>query len=297
MIIRQLIHDAVGLLTRAAIESSVSEASLLLAYCLSKPVSWVYAHPEESCDDETVVRFMALVDRRCHGEPMAYITGECEFMSLRFYVNRHVLIPRADTELLVEAGLYALGLENPYFCQKMFRLKLSRPARMLDIGTGSGCLPVSMVKRMPGLSADAVDVSPDALIMARRNAERYGVADAIRFLSADFLQGLSFDHEPYDLILSNPPYIAYHEREDLMPSVKDYEPALALFAEDRGLAFYTKMASEACRLMAPGGILLVECGYTQAADVSEIFRNAGMAVLSLKDLAGIDRAVAAYFPS
>lgn len=295
MTISQLLSHASRVLSQADIQDPAFEAGLLLSWLLKVSMGYLYAYGDTAVSTGQEESYMHLVTRRSLGEPMAYITGECEFMSLEFQVNPHVLIPRADTELLAEAALFAMGHKLPLFNQRMIRLD-APPKRVLDIGTGSGCLAVTLAAFMPGLMVDALDVSRDALQTAEENARHHGVSQRIRFIEADYLKSRDFTQEVYQIILSNPPYIAYSEKEGLMPSVRDYEPHLALFADDNGLVFYRKIASDARRLLDKGGIVLVECGYQQAEAVEDIFRETGMETLVLRDLSGIKRVVAGQFP-
>jgi len=295
MRISELLSHASRVLAQSGIQDPAFEAGLLLSWLLKVSSGYLYAHGDASVSAEKEEGFKSLVDRRSRGEPMAYITGECEFMSLNFLVNPHVLIPRADTELLAEAALYALGHKIPLFNQKMIRLN-AVPNRVLDIGTGSGCLAVTLAKLVPGLLVDALDISRDALKTAEENARRHGVSQSIRFIEADYLKSQDFTQEVYQIIISNPPYIAYSEKEGLMPSVRDYEPHLALFAHDNGLAFYRRIAFDARHLLDKGGIVLVECGYQQAEAVEAIFWEIGMETLVLRDLSGIKRVVVGHFP-
>ena len=214
-------------------------------------------------------------------------------MDYTFIVDQSVLIPRGDTELLAQSALFALGHNPVFFNHNMFRLKKKDSFRVLDIGTGSGCLAVSIAKGHKSVFVDAVDISEEALNIAQKNAKRYEVEDRISFINADFLdKSLNFS-ATYDLIVSNPPYIPLKEIPFLMKSVKDYEPHLALAAGEDGLIFYREIANRASSLLAGSGIILVECGYNQGHEISNLFSDKGFETLLLKDLSGISRVVAA----
>lgn len=275
------VHEALGwagsILKEDNIETPVKEAGVLLAFVLSKELSWLYAHPQavlSSCQEE---KFRESVGLRARGMPYQYISHKQEFMSLEFYVDSNCLIPRADTEILVEAAL-AWMQENPL-----------RPMRILDIGTGSGAIAVSIARYCADAEIDAMDLSAGALRIAEENARRHKVLDRIRFFKADFLAW-----EPsaaYPLIVSNPPYIPRNELNGLMPAVRDHEPHMALDGGEDGLLFYRAIAVRAHRLLMPGGAVFTEVGIHQAGQVSRLYEQQGLTVRVCKDLSGIDRVV------
>ena len=282
-------------LKKANVEDPSSEAGLLLSWLLNKELSFVIAHPEKELEPEWAKRYEDLVERRCRKEPFHYITGTREFMSLAFEINPHVLIPRPDTELLAQAALYSLGIRPSFFSFKeMFRLPEKKAYRAADVGTGSGCLAVSLAYYCKNVNVTAVDISEDALFQARKNGEKWGVNNRIQWLHRDFLE-LKGKQEPlYDLIVSNPPYIPTEAVEGLMEDVKGYEPRLALDGGDDGLVFYRALSVKGKELLKTDGILIAECGYDQAQAVSRLFSKQGFRrTLILTDLAGIERVVAA----
>lgn len=293
MTVSRLLNEAVQRLKKAQIEDPALEAGLLLSWALKRPRAYIYAHPEMQVDPVEVRRIMELVERRSLGEPFQYITGECEFMSLTFKVNPSVLIPRSDTELLAEAALFSLGCQTPFVSHDLFRVPKQGVRRVLDVGTGSGCLAVTIARYVRDVRVDALDISEKALETARQNAELNGVSSFIHFIRADFLKDAGFAEQPYDLIVSNPPYISREDRTGLMASVEKFEPELALFADDGGLSFYRRLAHLSSGLLAENGVILVECGFNQSQSVADIFKERGMEILVLKDLAGIGRVVAA----
>ena len=229
---------------------------------------------QDPLSPEQLAAIDALISRRASREPLAYITGEREFYGLTFKVTPAVLIPRHETEHLVEAAL------TP---------PLAR-GQLLDIGTGSGCIAVALAKALPEAQVWATDLSGEALAVARENAARHGVM--VLFGQGDLLAplppGLCFD-----VIVSNPPYIARTETPSLEPEVKDFEPGMALFdTEDDGLGFYRRLAREATARLVLGGRLLVEVGMGQAEAVAALWRQAGLGdVTIVPDYAGIGRVV------
>jgi len=293
MTLGDLLKKASKYLAERNVEDPSLEAGLLLSWLIKKDISYIYANPEIILDDEKEKKYLSLVERRGRHEPFAYITGECGFLDYTFYVDPNVLIPRSDTELLAQSALFALGQNPEFFDQEMFRLKNKSAYRVLDIGTGSGCLAVSIAKGHDSVLVDAMDISENALNIARKNAKRYGVENRITFIHADFLDKNTVLSGNYDLIVSNPPYIPLEEMPYLMESVRNYEPAVALAAGSDGLIFFREIAERASSLLSNPGIVLVECGYNQGQKVSEIFSDKGFSTLLLKDLSGINRVVAA----
>lgn len=293
MILGHLLKRASEYLYERNVEDPSLEAGLLLSWLLKKDIGYIYSNLEIVLDNETEENYLSIVERRGRHEPYAYITGECGFLDYTFYVDPNVLIPRSDTELLAQGALYALGQSPAFFNQDMFRLKRGNSYKVLDIGTGSGCLAVSVAKNQASVFVDAVDISSRALNIAQKNANRYNVEDQISFIKADFLDKNFVFPSSYDLIVSNPPYIPLKEIPFLMESVRDYEPHLALAAGEDGLIFYGELADRASSLLSEFGIILVECGYDQGYEISSLFSNKGFKTLLLKDLSGINRVVAA----
>jgi release factor glutamine methyltransferase len=224
-------------------------------------------------------RLAPLVARRASREPVAYLLGEREFYGRSFVVSPAVLIPRPETEGLVEAVLGLLATDN------------ARPARVLDIGTGSGCLAITLALERPDVAVIATDVSRDALAIARANAARHGVDARVEFRETAFAGDLV---DAVDLIVTNPPYVAEHDRGALSPDVRDYEPSLALFGGDDGLDVIRALVPHAARALRRGGWLVMEIGQGQAAAIEDIVRHAGFDWHGTRnDLAGIPRVVVA----
>lgn len=284
--------EAIKHLKENNVEDPSAEAGLLLSYAMGRDRSYIYAHSDEELDDRLVGKCRSFIERRALHEPFAYITGECGFLDLTLFVDRNVLIPREETELLVQSALWALGKSPAFFNQNMPRLPEKDVYRVLDLGTGSGCLAVSIAKYCDSALVDALDISADAIAIARRNAVRHNVENRMNFIVAGFPDDFQ-NAGKYDLVVSNPPYIPEKEIELLSDSVKKYEPHIALAAGKDGLVFYRALADRSSSLLYDHGMVIVECGFDQGQKVSEIFSERNLETVILKDLAGIERIVAA----
>lgn len=241
-------------------ESPRLDSEVLLAYALSCKRIDLYARHSEEAPEQGRQRFRELVRQRIEGCPVAYLVGRKEFFSLEFAVNRSVLIPRPDTECLVDECLrVAKTMEAP---------------TILDIGTGSGCLPVAIVKHHKTAQATAVDLSSEALAVASTNAAKHGVAERIRFVQGDLFAPLDAG-ERFDFILSNPPYIPHDEIAKLAPGVRDYEPHTALDGGTDGFAVFDRLIAEATAHLKPGGYLLIEIGSLQEGPARERLERHG----------------------
>lgn len=248
-----------------------SDAWLLMSAVCRIDRNFYYVYGNEEMKEEQEKEYMALLEKRAERIPLQYITGEQDFMGLTFKVNPGVLIPRQDTEILVEEALKAVtpGME------------------VLDLCTGSGCIAVSLAKFVPGAKVQGVDISPEALKVSEENARRNGVN--VHFFLSDMFGQVE---GKFDVIVSNPPYIPTGEIQGLMPEVKDFEPRLALDGKEDGLWFYRILAGEGKKYLKPGGTLMVEIGCDQGKDVSRIFKDNGYCDIKVrKDLAGLDRVV------
>lgn len=234
-------------------------------------------------ENELVSRLLALevadlIQRRMSGESVARIIGEKEFYGLAFGLNMATLEPRPDTELLVDLALQALPANG----------------RLLDMGTGTGCIPISILANRPDARGLATDLEPEALAMARQNAERHGVHWRLDFAQGDWFGALD-EGERFDFILSNPPYIASAIIDTLAPEVKAFDPLLALDGGPDGLAPYRIIAAQAATFLKPGGQVLVEIGYDQGEPVAALFAGHGFANIGVhKDLNGLDRVISAH---
>jgi release factor glutamine methyltransferase len=259
-------------------DSARLDAELMLAFVLDKPRSYLFSHADEQPDEERYDIFTGMVHRRAQGEPVAYITGRREFWSMDLVVNRHTLIPRPDTEVLVEQVLACLD---------------ETPRRLLDLGTGSGAIALALAKERPQDVVVATDVSADALSVARYNASRLELAN-VEFALGSWFEAVS--GQRFDLVASNPPYVAHgdpHLEEDGLP----YEPITALVAGGDGLDAIRLLASQSPGHLHPGGSLFMEHGYDQAEQVAEILADAGFTgIRQHPDLAGILRVSSGKWP-
>lgn len=240
--------------------------------------AWLLTHLDSEAAPDTAAEFHGLVERRLAGEPIQYMVGEAEFYGLPFYVTRDVLIPRPETEHLVEKALQlAAGFRRP---------------RMADIGTGSGAIAVALATHLHEASITATDISPAAVAVARRNAERNGVADRIRFLEGDLLSPVG--GERFDMVVSNPPYVAEGDRATLAVEVREFEPSAALFAGGDGLAVYRRLIPAASAALVSGGFLALEIGHGQQPAVAAMLKSEGLAAIEFTaDLQGIPRVASA----
>lgn len=253
---------------------SRSDSIVLLRHVLGIPHAEMYAYRERPLTAPQTEAFNALIQQRLRGKPVQYITGEQEFFGLPFRVTPAVLIPRPETEHLVEAAIA--------------RLKGLSAARIADVGTGSGAIAVALAHGLPQAEVTALDISPAALAVAKQNAQVNQVANRIRFVESDLLDVLG--DEVFDAIVSNPPYVADSERKSLPAEVREFEPAQALFAGPTGLEFYRRILPAALPRLRPGGWLMMEIGQGQRDAVGALLRGAAWnGVEFLPDLQGIPR--------
>lgn len=242
------------------VENPRLDAHILLSYILGKERSYLYTYPDQPLDAQQENLWHALIARRAQGEPVAYLVGSTEFYGLAFTVDRRVLIPRPETELLVEAALN--------LCRQ--RLKHGQTPIIADIGTGSGAIPISLAVQEPRLpSIYAVDISQDALDVARLNCEHHHVTNRVHLLQGDLLDALP---EPVDLLLANLPYVGTNEQAVMLPDVLEYEPHLALFSGPTGLDLLHRLLQEASQSKKLRGeaVLLLEMGYQQRAALTQL---------------------------
>ena len=276
--ILEVLRWTIGRFTRHGVESARLDAELLAAQAFGRTRVELYTHFDQPLGDPELSAYRALVQRRLDGESVAYILGRKEFWSLDLLVDARVLVPRPDTETLVEKALELLqGMSAD-----------GRALRVADIGTGSGALALALKKERPSDEVFALDVSPEALAVAGENAVRLGLD--VTLVLGDLVEPLAH-LAPFDLIASNPPYIPSRDIAGLSPEVR-HEPHLALDGGVDGLALVRHLASDARSVLAPNGALVMEIGAGQAAEVMEILRSHGYARIgSRRDLAGIERVV------
>lgn len=276
--LKQLYKDGAERLDDGGIEEAQLDAWYLLEYVTGISKVSYLAEPDRIVSAERAERYEACIRRRAQHIPLQHITGEQEFMGYPFYVNEHVLIPRQDTETLVEEAI------------KVMRPKM----HILDMCTGSGCILLSILKMcrekydMTDLQGTGVDVSEEALKVAAENARRLGVP--VTLVQSDLFEQLK--EEQYDMIVSNPPYIETAVIDSLQEEVRLHDPYIALDGKEDGLHFYRRIISEAGKYLKPQGWLLFEIGYDQAEAVVKLMENAGYTQITVKkDLAGLDRVV------
>lgn len=276
------LREASEVLRASGVAEPRREAVSLLSHALSRDKAFLITHSDELLTAEQLRSYLSSVERRAAGEPLQYIKGTQEFYGLDFEVNENVLIPRPETELLVETALDILkGTDSPLVC---------------DVGTGSGCIAVSLLHTRRDARALALDVSSAALEVAARNAARNGVAERIDFLVSDCFDALAsngHDAARFDLVASNPPYIAEDDLETLQREVREHEPRLALTPGGDGLKVIRRLVSESPRHLKPGGHLLIEIGFDQHEHVASLVDPRVWTLLGIhRDLQGIPRTVA-----
>jgi release factor glutamine methyltransferase len=262
-----------------AIESPRLNAELVVGHALGLTRMRLYLEFERPVGEAELAAVRELVRRRGRREPLQHIVGHTEFFGLTLKTDRRALIPRPETELLVETIVARLG---------------APPARILDLGTGSGAIALALARAFPGARVTAVDSSPDALALAAENAASTGLSDRVALAESDWLGAIA-NGETFDLIASNPPYLSQEETEAAPPEVRQYEPAGALTAADGGFADLERIARASAAALAPGGMLALETGAGHHARLISVLREAGYSRSeSVADLAGRDRFVLAW---
>ena len=242
-------------LREASVANDLLDAQTLLAEALGKDRTYLIVNFNEQLSDELLAGYQRLIARRASGEPLQYITGHQEFFGLEFEVTPAVLIPRPETELIVEEVIRLVDVH-----------KIAKPV-IVDVGTGSGCIAIALARELEDAKVTAVDISETALEIARRNAAKHELADRVRFVNSDLLAAFP-EIQFADFILSNPPYVAVHELPTLQREVRDWEPHTALTDNADGLSFYRRLLADAPARLKPGGYLICELGFGQSAAVS-----------------------------
>jgi release factor glutamine methyltransferase len=301
--IRAALKQGILLLRSAHVPSDTLAAELLLIHVTKRDRTWLYTHPEEFLTPEIATNYFALLLRRAHGEPTQHLTGKQEFWGLEFEVNADVLIPRPETEHLIEVALDRLAVRE---------LQAGRPQmltgeglQILDVGTGSGCIAVALAKELPGAEIFATDISAAALAVAQRNATQHSVADRIQFLESNLFAAFSHvesrqlahqspvtSHQSllFDLIVSNPPYIGHREAASLPVEVRDHEPHAALFGGKEGYELYAELILQSAWHLKSGSLLVLELGHNSLPAVQPLLDSAHWKnVVITNDLAGILR--------
>ncbi len=276
---QEALREAAASLRKRHIPDARAEAEILLAHAAGMSRAKLYASLSDPVPEPELQSYRDLIARRAGGEPSAYLTEHKEFFGLDFYVDHRVLIPRPETELLVETALHLAGTRFA-----------GRPLKIADIGAGSGAIAITLACHLPQAQMYGIEISPDALAVARTNAERHGVADRIEWLRGDLLGPLP---APVDIIVANLPYITRQDYANLPREIRDHEPKGALLGGEDGLDFVSRLLDQAPSKLRPGGSILLEIGPFQREQVSAratvVFPGATIEVL--KDLAGLDRAV------
>jgi release factor glutamine methyltransferase len=275
--IAEALKQASRVLDSAGVPEARREASSLLSFVLGKDRTFLISHAEDPVDDDSVDQLREFVERRAAGEPLQYITGVQDFYGREFRVTPDALIPRPETELLVEAALAVTKADSPFLC---------------DVGTGSGCIAVTLLCEIVGSRAVAVDKSLAALEIAKLNAQKQAVADRAVFVVSDCFDALDWLQPQFDLIVSNPPYVSEAALSGLQREVRDHEPLVALSPGSDGLSVIRRLLTEAPAYLKPNGHLLMEIGFDQGEAVRSLIDEAVWSVLEVRpDLQCIPRIV------
>jgi release factor glutamine methyltransferase len=308
MDVRTALKNGIAKLREAGVPSFTLAAELLLLHVLVHDRTWIYSHPEEEVSVQDAERYFALIARRAGGEPTQHLTGKQEFWGLEFEVTPDVLIPRPETEHVIEVALDRLAGRE---------LRAGRPQksdgaglRIADIGTGCGCMAIALAKELPAATIYATDISFPAIKVAVRNAIRHGCGDRFHLMLSNLLERFTADARRLppvdlpliptrssgllDLIVSNPPYIGRREAATLMREVRDYEPEIALYGGEEGYEIYADLIAQSAALLKSGGILVLELGHNSLPAVQPLldaptWTNVGVT----NDLAGVPRVLSA----
>lgn len=280
--IAEAIKEATQTLRAAGVEEARREAGSLLSHTISRDRAFLITHSDDALADADLARFRSFVARRAAGEPLQYVTGRQEFYGLDFEVGTGVLIPRPETELLVETALELLR---------------DTPApRLCDVGTGSGCVAISILHERADAHGVALDISPAALSFAARNAARHNVGARLELVKSDLfaaLEGEEKNFASFSAVVSNPPYVVEADIEDLQREVRDHEPRQALTPGGDGLDIVRRLLADSPRFLAPRGHLVFEIGFGQHEEVTRLINAHTWTLLDIRrDLQGIPRAVA-----
>jgi release factor glutamine methyltransferase len=318
MDIRTALKQGLARLRAANVSSHTLAAELLLLHATGRTRTSLYSHPEDQLTESESQNYLSLIERRAAGVPTQHLTGKQEFWGLEFDVTPDVLIPRPETEHVIEVALDRLALRN----LRVDKSKIMSGEGLLiaDVGTGSGCIAIALAKELPEADLYALDISHAALAVAQRNAARLGFSNRMTFLESNLLENLSgveaqhaapqfgnhgssksgesvvSSHKSplFDLIVSNPPYIARGEAATLAKEVRDHEPAIALFGGEEGYEFYADLITQSASHLKPGGILVLELGHDSLPAVQPLLDKPTWTAIGVtNDLATIPRVIAA----
>jgi release factor glutamine methyltransferase len=281
--IAEVLREAAAELDRGGVPEARREAGSLLSFILGKDRTFLITHAEDEADEDSVIRFREFVERRAAGEPLQYIVGVQDFYGREFRVTPDVLIPRPETELLVEAVLQIVGEAGaaPLIC---------------DVGTGSGCIAVTLLCELVNARAVLIDKWPAALEIARLNARNLSVADRALFVESDCFNSLDSTHQ-FDLIVSNPPYVAEKALKGLQREVRDHEPVVALSPGEDGLSVIRRLIDDGPFFIKPNGHMLMEIGFDQGEVVERLIDGSAWSLREIRpDLQGIPRIVVLQKP-
>jgi len=280
MIVHDILNESTKNLETAGIPSARLDAEVLLSFFLGCDRLEFLKNPNVTLNEKQLAEFRVLIARRLRWEPVAYITGRKEFWSFSLEINKDVLIPRPDTEIIVEEAL------------DIFRKIDSAEIKILDIGTGSGAIALALAKEFSNVQITATDISAAALALAKKNARSLNLDHKINFLQGDLFEPVN---DYFDIIVCNPPYIAEDEYKTLPPGVKDYEPENALLAGKKGTEFYEKLIYQAVDYLQKNGWLLLEIGAKQEQAVRGLMEDSGFydSITVRRDYAGLPRVVRA----
>lgn len=295
--VRALLKQGIEQLRTANVPSYTLAAELLLLHVSAQNRTWLYSHPEEILSESVAESYFALLSRRSSGVPTQHLTGKQEFWGLEFEVTPDVLIPRPETEHLIEVSLDRLAVRE---------IRAGRHQRLtgenitlVDIGTGSGCVAITLAKELPNATVYATDVSLTALKVARRNAAKHDLAERIQFVHSNLLEAFVLATganrlQLFDLIISNPPYVSLRDADSLPVEVRQHEPREALFGGEEGYELYGELIPQAADHLKPGGLLVLELGYNSLPAVEPLLdRSDWHNIAVTKDLAGIQRVISA----
>jgi release factor glutamine methyltransferase len=283
--IAQAIVEAAQVLRKAGVPEARREAGSLLEHIVGCDRTFLITHADDLLNADDMQRYNALVTRRAAGEPLQYLTGQQEFYGLEFEVTPDVLIPRPETELLIEKALLLI--------KEKTKTEKTDVLSICDLGTGSGCIAVTLLHLMPHARATALDISTNALRVAARNAARHNVSERLTLIESDCFAALEGTSAQFDLIASNPPYINEADLDNLQREVREHEPRLALTPGADGLRMIRRLLADAPRFVIPDGHLLIEIGYDQHTAVERMIDTKIWQLLDIyKDLQSIPRTVA-----